>query len=194
MAAISVEELVRGIKQAAANAYDGAMDKDGKPVKSGLDRESELVDHRTMRTIDGFTVKVCSPNQLCVSYHLQMMAKHKLAALENKLEEEIESRMEEIVAYLKKEFKNITGSTLTLKKLGDIKYEVEAVSMVRTNLRGICDYEIGKMEDPQEEKDDIKDGLDKKVDKFLAVDKDKFAGTKKAQNDTRKKESGESKK
>ncbi len=194
MAAISVEELVRGIKQAAANAYDGAMDKDGKPVKTGLDRESELVDHRTMRTIDGFTVKVSSPNQLCVSYHLQMMAKHKLAALENKLEEEIESRMEEIVAYLKKEFKNITGSTLTLKKLGDIKYEVEAVSMVRTNLRGSCDYEIGKMEDPQEENDQVKDAFDKKVDKFLAVDKDKFPGTKKTQNDTRKKESGESKK
>lgn len=188
MATVSVEELVRGIKQAAANAYDGAKDKDGKSVKSGLDREAELVDHRTMRTIDGFTVKVCSPRQLCVSYHLQMMAKHKLAALENKLEEEIESRMEEIVAYLKKEFKAITGSTLSLKKLGDIRYEVEAVSMVRTNLRGSCDYEITSMDDPKEEKDSIKDVLDKKVDKFLATDKDKFPGVKKPENDTRKAE------
>lgn len=188
MAAISVEELVRGIKQAAANAYDGAVDKDGKPVKTGLDRESELLDHRTLRTIDGFTVKVCNPNTLRLSYHLQMMAKHKLAALENKLEEEIEDRIGEIIAYLKKEFKNITGSTLNLKKVGDIKYDVEAVSMVRTNLRGSCEYEITNLDDLADEKDDTAEDNLKQADKFLATDKDKFPGVKKAQNDTRKKE------
>ena len=151
MAAISVEELVKGIKQAAANAYDGAKDKDGKVLKTGLDRDNELLDPRTMRTIDGFTVRVCGPKELCVTYHLQMMAKHKLAALENKLEEEIEDRIQEIVAYLKKEFKNVTGSTLSLKMKGKIKYEVEAVSMVRTNLKGMCYYEkIRKEKEPDE--------------------------------------------
>jgi len=192
MAAISVEELVKGIKQAAANAYDGAKDKDGKPLKTGLDRDNELLDPRTMRTIDGFTVKVRSPKELCVTYHLQMMARHKLAALENKLEEEIEDRIHEIVAFLKKEFKNITGSTLTLKMKGKIQYEVEAVSMVRTNLKGMCNYEITGGEEVKTEEPLLKD-LDKQVDKMMATGKDSFPGTKKPQNDTRKK-SGENEK
>jgi BMFP domain-containing protein YqiC len=191
MATISVEELVKGIKQAAANAYDGAKDKDGKPIKSGLEREVELKDNRTMRAIDGFTVKVCSPKQLCVTYHLQMMARHKLAALENKLEEEIEDRIKEIVAYIKKEFKNVTGSTLNLKMVGKVQYEVEAVSMVRTNLKGMCTYEISSMEDPKEEEDDLANDNEKEAEKMLAVGKDKFPGVKKPQNDTRKKEKGE---
>lgn len=193
MATISVEQLVKGIKQAAANAYDGAKDKDGKPLKTGLDRDNELLDPRTMRTIDGFTVKVCSPKELCVTYHLQMMAKHKLAALENKLEEEIEDRIKEIVAYIKKEFKNVTGSTLNLKMKGKIQYEVEAVSMVRTNLKGICNYEITGGEEVETEEKQTKE-LDKDVEKFLAVDKDKFPGVKKPENDTRKKEKSEEKK
>jgi hypothetical protein len=194
MASISVEELVRGIKQAAANAYDGASDKDGKPVKAGLEREMDLIDPRTLRTIDGFTVKVCSSNTLCVTYHLQMMARHKLAALENKLQEEIEERIKEIVVYLKKEFKNITGSTLNLKMKGEVTYEVEAVSMVRTNLKGVCNYEISSVEDPREEKDSLRDDTEKETNKFLAVGKDKYTGVKKPQNDSRKKEKEEDKK
>lgn len=184
MATISVEELVRGIKQAAANAYDGAKDKDGKPVKTGLERETEIIDPRNMRAIDGFTVRVCSPKQLCVTYHLQMMARHKLAALENKLEEEIEDRIKEIVAYIKKEFKNVTGSTLNLKMLGKPAYEVEAVSMVRTNLKGICNYEISNIEQENDKEKQTKE-LDKDVEKMLAVDKDSFPGVKKPKNDKR---------
>jgi hypothetical protein len=190
MAAITVEDLVKGIKQAAANAYDGARDKDGKPLKTGLDRDNEIVDSRTMRTIDGFTVKIYDPKTLCVTYHLQMMARHKLAALENKLEEEIEDRIQEIVSFLKKEFKNITGSTLNLKMKGKIQYEIEAVSMVRTNLKGFCNYEIVGGEDLKTEEPLLKD-LDKQVEKMLATGKDSFPGTKKPENDTRKKQSGE---
>jgi BMFP domain-containing protein YqiC len=193
MATISVEELVKGIKQAAANAYDGAKDKDGKPVKTGLERETEITDPRTMRAIDGFTVKVCSPKQICVTYHLQMMARHKLAALENKLEEEIEDRIKEIVAYIKKEFKNITGSTLNLKMVGKPQFEVEAVSMVRTNLKGMCTYDISSSEEPKNEDPLVKDN-EKEAEKMLAVGKDKFPGAKKPENDTRKKEKGEDKK
>jgi BMFP domain-containing protein YqiC len=193
MATISVEELVKGIKQAAANAYDGAKDKDGKPVKTGLEREMEITDPRTMRAIDGFTVKVCSPKQICVTYHLQMMARHKLAALENKLEEEIEDRIKEIVAYIKKEFKNITGSTLNLKMVGKPQFEVEAVSMVRTNLKGMCTYDISSSEEPKNEDPLVKDN-EKEAEKMLAVGKDKFPGAKKPENDTRKKEKGEDKK
>ena len=35
----TVYEIVQALSQAAANAYDGAHDADGKPIKAGLRRE-----------------------------------------------------------------------------------------------------------------------------------------------------------
>ncbi len=48
-----VLEIVRGISQVMANAYDGAMDENGEPIKIGLKREEEvaITDKRVM---DGF--------------------------------------------------------------------------------------------------------------------------------------------
>ena len=56
----SVLDIVRGISQAAANAYDGSHDEryaaDGKARKIGLNREEgdPILDSRVM---DGFKVK-----------------------------------------------------------------------------------------------------------------------------------------
>ena len=35
----TVYEIVQGLTQAAANAYDGALDESGEPIKAGLSRE-----------------------------------------------------------------------------------------------------------------------------------------------------------
>ena len=35
----TVYEIVQGLSQAAANAYDGALDEGGEPLKAGLQRE-----------------------------------------------------------------------------------------------------------------------------------------------------------
>ena len=66
--------------------------------------------------------------------------------------------------------------------------------MVRTNLKGMCTYEISSMEDPKEEEDKLANDNEKEAEKMLAVGKDKFPGVKKSENDTRKKEKGEDKK
>ena len=46
----TVYEIVQGLSQAAANAYDGAMTEDGEPIKAGLKREegNPLIDKRVM--------------------------------------------------------------------------------------------------------------------------------------------------
>ena len=51
----TVNEIVQGLSQAAANAYDGALDADGEPIKAGLQREEgdPILDKRVM---DGFNV------------------------------------------------------------------------------------------------------------------------------------------
>ena len=52
----TVYEIVQGLSQAAANAYDGALTEDGEPVTAGLAREDgdPLLDKRVL---DGFKVK-----------------------------------------------------------------------------------------------------------------------------------------
>ena len=53
-------EIVRGVSQAAANAYDGALDPDGNPIEIGLKREEgHLV--KDSRLVDGFKIKFHGP-------------------------------------------------------------------------------------------------------------------------------------
>ena len=102
----TVYEIVQGLSQAAANAYDGAMTEDGEPIKAGLKREegNPLIDKRVM---DGFNVKFHG-NIMRLSYMSEVQLKEVYA---NGFESDVESQMNEIVKFLKKEARKITGST-----------------------------------------------------------------------------------
>jgi hypothetical protein len=58
-------------------------------------------------------------------------------------EDEITGHLKEIVKFLKKEYKAITGDTLTLTKVGDHKVLVQRISNYRTDCQAHCDYRIG---------------------------------------------------
>ena len=64
----TVYEIVQGLSQAAANAYDGALDEKGEPLLVGLQREEgdPILDKRVM---DGFNVKFYG-NMMCLSLHV----------------------------------------------------------------------------------------------------------------------------
>ena len=66
-------DVVRGIAQAAANAYDGALDEKGEPLKVGLRREegNPITDSRV---VDGFKVRV-DGNKLVVLYQSDIKLK-----------------------------------------------------------------------------------------------------------------------
>ena len=70
-------EIIRGISQAAANAYDGShvegYSSDGKARVIGLKREegNPLIDKRVM---DGFGVRFHG-NKLCITYHSEVKLK-----------------------------------------------------------------------------------------------------------------------
>ena len=103
-----IVDVLRGISQAAAGMYDGALDDEGQPVKIGLKREegNPLLDKRI---IDGCKVR-CSGKTLIVSYHSELLLKDVYA---NDLESELEQIMSDIVSYLKKQYHKITGNTLS---------------------------------------------------------------------------------
>jgi hypothetical protein len=138
-------EIVRGISQVMANSHDGALDDKGEPIKVGLKREEghPINDSRVM---DGF--KVTYPgNQLCIHYHAEVKLKEVYA---NGFESDLEQMIEDIASFIKKEYKKITGSALSLKKVGELDAIVQNTSRVRTWVQARCYYDIGGLKEGTE--------------------------------------------
>ena len=135
-------EIIRGLAQAAANAYDGAYDSDGEPLNIGLKREEgHLV--LSSRDMDGFKVRVMGDTCL-----LSYQAEIKLRDVHNpKFESEVDQTVGNIVTWLKKEFKKITGKTLTLTDDGEIDILVQSTSKIRVFILANKKYKIGNMTD-----------------------------------------------
>ena len=95
-------EVIRGLAQAAASSYDGALDKDGKPITLGLKREEGdlVVD---TRQVDGFKVRFGGP-VMTVSYQSDIQLKDVYSG---NFENEIESTFGDIV-------KSVSYTHLTL--------------------------------------------------------------------------------
>ena len=180
-------EIIQGIAQAAANAYDGShvgkYNVGGEDKKIGLRREEgdPILDSRV---IDGFKVKF-KGNKLCVNYQSEIRMKeiHKGA----KFESEMEQTMADIIKFLKKEYKTITGNTLSLKPVDEVDIFVQPVSRTRTDLSMYQEFEITSLD----KKVVISVGLPSEdttrevTRKFLAMGRDK---AKKPSNVTRKDE------
>ena len=171
--------MLKGISQAAGNMYDGATDENGDPIKIGLKRE-EGNPQLDKRTIDGCSIR-CSGKTLHVSYHSELLLKD---VYKQDLESELEQTMSDIVSYLKKQYRKLTGNTLSLKEKGEVDARVESTSRVRVFVTARKDYEISNMDDVEDIKSQSEDKLEKTFSDFLAK-----ASDKKAPNDKRKAES-----
>ena len=177
-------EIVRGISQVMANSHDGAMDEEGGQIKIGLNREEEVL-ITDKRVMDGFGYTI-SGNRLRLSYHSECRLKD--VHDNNKFEGEMESMINKIKNFITKEYKKVTGDALTLTKDGEVAVRVDPISMVRTDVRAVQHYTIGKMPDVMEV-----EGGDRELDphikataaatkKYLATGKDQYPGVKKAKN------------
>lgn len=152
-------EIIQGISQAAANAYDGAHDEsishDGVARKAGLKREEGHLINDS-RVIDGFGVRFAG-NSLILSYQGEVQLKEVYG---NGFEDEIEQRMADIASFLKKEYKAITGNTLSLTKQGESDILVQNRSRVWTWVQAQCMFEIGGLNEVvamEEEEDGLRD-------------------------------------
>ena len=161
-------EIINGISQAAANAYDGALDDKGEPIKIGLKREEgdPILDKRVM---DGFSVKFYG-SLLCIHYHSEVNLKDVQG---DKLENEIEQMIGKVATFLKKEYKRITGNALTLTKEGGLDARMEYMNRVRCWVTAHCYYKIGGIKDVEAVKQESGDNLEKDFKKFLDQSSDK---------------------
>ena len=162
-------EIIQGLAQAAANAYDGSHDerfvRDGEVKKIGLKREEgcPIMDNRVM---DGFKVKF-SGDSMCIHYQSDIKLKEVYAG---GFEDEIGRRLNSIKKFLQKEYKAITGNSITLTKPEDSEMEilVQSTSRVRSFVQAHCWYKIGKLDSepilsPSEGK------VDKAIRDFLSL-------------------------
>jgi hypothetical protein len=174
-------EIIRGIAQAAANAYDGSheesLNADGRARKVGLKREDgHIINDR--RVTDGFKVQFNGP-LLRIIYNSEIRLQD---VTQNGFEGEIVSMIANIASFLKKEYKKITGDSLTLTKEGEPDIFVQKLSNYRTDVRGMCDYKIGGISGVDEVEAPSKDRLDAAVRTWLS----QGPGKKRPKNDTRK--------
>jgi hypothetical protein len=112
------------------------------------------------RVMDGFGVKFHGPI-LRLTYQAESRIKEVQA---NNFEDEVGSKLQDIVKFLKKEYKAITGDTVTLTKEGEHQILVQRISNYRTDIQAHCDYRIGGL---NKEVDLVEAGSEDKLDKAI---------------------------
>tara|TARA_R110000744_G_scaffold1305_4_gene4625 strand:- start:8290 stop:8862 length:573 start_codon:yes stop_codon:yes gene_type:complete len=138
----SVLEVIKCLNQAAANAYDGALDENGEPLKLGLNREDghPILDSRV---IDGFKVRFAGPKMI-VTYQSEMRVDELHPR--NRFENEIEAKFKDIVKFLKKEYKKIKKQSVSLTEDSEIDIMVQTTSRHHTWVQAKKQYAIGGFE------------------------------------------------
>jgi len=180
----TIYEIVQGLSQAAANSYDGALDENGEPVKIGLKREDgdPILDQRVM---DGFGVKFYG-NMMCLTYQSDVQLKEVYAS---GFESDTEQRMMDISKWLKKEYKRITGNTVTLTKEGEIDVLVQNSSRVRSFVNAKLHFRVGGLDEEMNNETGSKPQAEDRWRDFVSQGGWTGDGGKRPENDTRKKES-----
>jgi predicted molibdopterin-dependent oxidoreductase YjgC len=135
----TVLDVIKGLNQAAANAYDGALDESGEALSIGLNREEghPIIDSRL---IDGFKVRFAGPKMI-VTYQAETRVDELHPR--NQFENEIEKKFGDIVKFLKKEYKVITKSSVTLTEDSDANILVQSTSRNHTWVEAHKQYAIG---------------------------------------------------
>jgi len=135
-------EIINGISQVLSKGYDGAIDENDESVKVGLKREEgdPLVDSRV---IDGFGVKF-EGSKLCITYSSEIKLKEVYGGT---LENDVSSMISDIAKFLKKEYKALTKSSLSLKEDGEVNVLVQPVSRVRTLVTAVQKFAIGGIDE-----------------------------------------------
>jgi len=182
----TVYEIVQGLSQAAANAYDGALDENGEPLLAGLKREEgdPILDKRVM---DGFNVGFYG-NMMCLSYMSEVHLKEVYA---NGFESDVESQIAEIVKFLQKEYKKITGNSVSLTAEGEVDIHVENSSRVRSWVTAKMHYKVGGLAEDMQVAAPSEDRLESNWRSFVEQGGWNGDGGTRPQNDTRPKPSND---
>jgi hypothetical protein len=130
------------------------------------------------RVIDGFKVSIAA-NVLIVKYQGEIMLKD---VYKGDFEGEIDQRMKDISSFLKKEYKKITGNSLTLTKEGEADVLVQSISKVRSVVNATQKYKIGGIPDEPSLGATADERLSTAIKDWIGFGKDKYPNTKNPSN------------
>ena len=144
-------EIINGISQVLSKNYDGALDENDEPLKVGLKREegNPIIDSRI---VDGFGVKFESGNCICITYSSEIKLKEVYGGT---LENDVSSKISDVAAFIKKEYKSLTNNGLTLTADGDVKVLVQPVSRIRTLVTAVQKFKIGGVDEVKDERPEL---------------------------------------
>ena len=138
-------EIIQGLAQAAANVYDGAHDKrisyDGEERTIGLKRE-EGCPINDSRVMDGFKVRFYGDSMI-LSYQSDILLKEVYGG---KFEQDIESMLNDIKKFLQKEYRKVTGKSVTLTAKSEPSILVQSTSRIRSFVEANQHFKIGSIE------------------------------------------------
>ena len=185
MAKSNILDIIQGLQQAAANAYDGAHDErysyDSRAIKVGISREEgdPILDKRV---IDGFGVKFYN-DSMCITYQSDVQLKEIYGG---GFEDEIARKLNDIKKFLQKEYKAITGNSITLTAQGEPSILAQSTSRVRSFVNAKQHYSISgvKEDDFSLAKGSENRKVDDAIRKFLEMGRQQ---AKRPQNVTYKK-------
>ena len=132
--------------------------------------------------MDGFNVRLHG-DKLILSYHSEISLKDFHS---NGYEDDVESTINDIVKFLKKEYKIVTGSALALTADGETSMHAQSASRVKTWVQATKTYKIGNMGETEQVSAPSEDRLDNSIKKWLAIGKEQYPGAKKPKNVSRK--------
>ena len=135
------------------------------------------------RVIDGFKVKFYNDG-LCIHYHGEVKMKEVYSG---GFEDEMARMLNEIKKFLQKEYKAITGNSITLTKTGDVHVMVQSTSRVRSWVQAHQYYKISGIKEDEMSlaKGSENRTVDDAIKNFLSLGK---GVANKPQNATRKRE------
>lgn len=182
MADTTLAEVMKVLRQIQGQSYDGALTYDGKPLKIGMKREDTDEFHR--RKIDAFSVSSAMPDVIKVKYSSQCRLEE---IKDNKyFEDEVYEVLNSIKSHLQKEYKRISGKSVTLTEVKKHPIDVQYMSKVNCYLHTCVEYKVGNGVGKDEDLS-LKPTINDTIKNFLQ----KVKVDKKPLNDTRPKDKKE---
>jgi hypothetical protein len=155
-------EILRGLAQAAADCYDGALDENGERYDLGLKRDQghPIFDSRTM---DGFKIKL-SGNHCIINYQSDIKLKEVSSG---GFQDEMEQVLQDIADHLKKKYKSLTGNSINLIADGEANVVVQSTSRVRVFVNAQKKFKIGGLDGVEDLTEESEEKIESNFKSFL---------------------------
>lgn len=173
-----VQGLAQAVSDIKANGHDERYAYDGVARPAGLKREEGdiILDHRVN---DGFSVRFMG-HKMCIMYQSDVQLKEIYGG---KFENEMQLMINQVKKAIQKEYKKVTGNSVTLTAEGEPDILAQSVSRVRNFVQAKQHFKISGIKENEYDGGSENRTIEDSFKKFLELNNN----NKRPSNDTRPK-------